>query len=325
AYMILRSTDLGFSWEWVFGTLEDPADLLSVIAHESGTIVGGGWGSVFVSQDNGSTWLRIVVPGAFHALCTNSAGEIYAAGDDGVYRSTDIGLNWDVVGLVDEQVTEIIVGLDDQLVAAGIPNGIFVSADNGSSWINTYPQMNDTVVTGFTHNSTGDLFAATCRKGVLRSMDGGYTWEVLEAFSGAFSPRHSLLRRTIPLSMSLFSLRIIRTLSTAFRVSDFACLPCQATNVRREFRNCAMFLLESTISSAARSQPWSTKSLLPERIRGHGTPPGNRVACISIAYKLARSQRQRSSCCCDEAKGCLPWTQIQQAPTARCFIPSCLT
>lgn len=176
---IMRSADFGLTWTNLFGTLGEGAFLTSIVVHPSGAIICGAK-DVLVSLNSQTSWQRIPFPTnvGVRCLALSPNGNVFAGATNGVYCSTDIGMTWNLTGLQNRDVTAIIVGLQNQVVAAGVANGdsIFLSSDNGDNWINSYSQLGITIVNGFAVNSAGDFFAATDGKGVMSSTDGGHNW-----------------------------------------------------------------------------------------------------------------------------------------------------
>lgn len=117
------------------------------------------------------------------SLAVNSSGDIFAGnGTDGVYRSTDNGVNWLNVGpslgsynykiqtIFINPNDDILIGIDDEFA----DGGMYISTDNGNNWsvfgIPEHP------VTCITVNSSGHIFVGTASVGVYRSTDNGNSW-----------------------------------------------------------------------------------------------------------------------------------------------------
>ncbi len=105
----------------------------------------------------------------------------------GLYRSRDAGKTWEVTKIVRGEalsVTALAFSPDfvnDQTVFAAVPGGVAWSQDAGDSWFWTLlstplPYVSALAVSpNFAEDKT--LFAATLEDGVLRSIDGGDSWE----------------------------------------------------------------------------------------------------------------------------------------------------
>ena len=89
------------------------------------------------SLDGGNTWSRIAgVPGARGVYVHPRSGNVYFAGQNGIYRSTDRGATWEELG---PSVPMALVGADasdeEKLVAIGQSGQVYRSEDGGESWI----------------------------------------------------------------------------------------------------------------------------------------------------------------------------------------------
>jgi photosystem II stability/assembly factor-like uncharacterized protein len=131
------------------------------------------------SYDNGRTWDYFQPPHLNGGLYETKDGNIFSYGQDGLYRSSDLGETWD----------ELYTGLlycvcapNDTLIIIAVPgtfNGqIVYSTDNGSSWNSTHYAV--TVLEFYNYDSfvfAGGSFGDEGGGGVHKSSDEGITWE----------------------------------------------------------------------------------------------------------------------------------------------------
>ena len=126
-------------------------------------------------------WEKTACPDTttIYSLAVSPAGVVFAGTDgNGIFRSTDDGDNWSLLGPVDKKVQsifiqtngDILIGLGDEFA----DGGIYRSADNG----NTFDTLGipEHPVTSIAINSGGDIFAGTASVGVYRSTDNGANW-----------------------------------------------------------------------------------------------------------------------------------------------------
>ena len=151
-------------------------------------------------------------------VAINSAGTLFAAKIDGVFRSTDNGDSWALTGFTDE-ADLIRINPSGHLFVGTEFDGIFRSTDDGVTWVSasagfpvsrqvfdiaTNPSTGDmftssfagtfrstdngdswtnisaTAFAGFVFNASGDIFAGTLAgDGVFRSTDAGATWQAV--------------------------------------------------------------------------------------------------------------------------------------------------
>jgi hypothetical protein len=128
------------------------------------------------------------------AVEKTNANVIYAAGvapsggsdGDGIWKTTDGGANWDPIGntLPTMRVQSIAVDPSAafRLVAA-TPIGIFRSEDYGGSWRRTSMQPGGSRL--IIHPTISDTLFLNSPGGIVRSLDGGFTWSNVLSFAGA--------------------------------------------------------------------------------------------------------------------------------------------
>ena len=157
---------------------------------------------------------------------------IFAAGPDGVYRSTDQGTIWNLInnGMDDTKVLSMSISPDfenDNTIFVGTLEGVYKSVDRGSSWdkvnvgLSGASVLSISVSPNYKNDST--IFAGlmgtrrmrsfgggeyqTPNGGIYRSTDGGLTWSDLSnrpkispvaiAISPAFNDDQLLLAGTL--------------------------------------------------------------------------------------------------------------------------------
>ena len=181
---LYRSDDWGGTWTAVHDFGSFPAEHLTMPAGSSLLLVGTSDG-ILRSTDAGNTF-RPVYPGFdVHTLRLNPNvnGRVWAIGAQGLLLSVDGGANWRPRPLPIEvgwQTTFSVAGADvERLVVANLYEGIWVSEDQGASWlrIENLPiafQSADVSVSPW--NSSVLLATDDRGLGVYRSTDGGASW-----------------------------------------------------------------------------------------------------------------------------------------------------
>jgi len=185
---VLYSTNNGTTW----GATELANAGVDVIANEGNKLIAIG-AEIYVSVDEGVHWslMGSSVPWLNLQLLAASNTALFVSANNGLvsdlgyslYRSTDDGATWTSVGsaLANAGVNAIAFNGDTDIYAGTI-SGVYISPDNGGSWIsaglaNTYISAICTISEG-----TGGtyIFAAT-RSGILRSTNGGANWTSVNA------------------------------------------------------------------------------------------------------------------------------------------------
>ena len=190
---LYRSTDTGKTWHDAFASLETservPITAAAVAAASEITYVFAGLeGQILCSPDVGQTWLGTVLdtPDPLIVALVVSPnfaqdGTVLAATvQDGIFRSTDRGVNWTGwnFGLYDPNINALAF-LDSQIVFAGTQSGIFRSSNAGRSWRDLDLPIDCAPVLCLAVNRNGTLYVGTATKGLQVSCDGGKTWEQL--------------------------------------------------------------------------------------------------------------------------------------------------
>ena len=126
------------------------------------------------STNGGLNWSNVILPCAFIFSLDHKNGTLIAGTQDsGVYYSTNSGTNWSPSSLEGQSVRCILV--TGNKVFAGTENsGIFVSTNNGVDWSQTSQNI------GHFRSLTGSgtsIYAGSFENGLFRSSDDGVTWE----------------------------------------------------------------------------------------------------------------------------------------------------
>jgi len=103
---------------------------------------------------------------------------LYVATPRGLFRSTDNGLIWKELsgpvrdGAVDKIALHFV---DSQWILAQTQSKLFISRDQGQTWLKAEPGESDLKVYDFAFHGESSILAATSQ-GLFRSKDGGKTW-----------------------------------------------------------------------------------------------------------------------------------------------------
>ena len=180
--------------------LPDQAVPTLALAAAGDTLLAGINGGVARSADGGVSWdaqpLRAPAPlvtclalsPAFDADGCVLAGTF----EDGVFRSTDGGLSWRAVnhGLFDHNVLALALSprFDaDGIAYIGTGSGLYRSENGGRLWWDLSLPAGDETILSLALSDGGALYAGCEAHGLLRSKDGGASWETLLATAGALN------------------------------------------------------------------------------------------------------------------------------------------
>ncbi len=191
---IAYSDDLGASWgaSWLDG-VDDPAVVIAPSPRDDGVLIAGTeGGGILRSSDNGASWtvcnlgLR-----SFNILALAWAPPtpvdefpawetVFAATDEGVYRSPNGGRGWhrcaDVQGVVQALAVSANWARDGVVLAGTESSGLFFSADKGHHFapVAAAPQQIDALV------ATADGWLLSNDAGLWASSDG-WRWTLVDA------------------------------------------------------------------------------------------------------------------------------------------------
>jgi photosystem II stability/assembly factor-like uncharacterized protein len=175
----LESTDHGENWSYI--TQLDGAEIFCYYT-EGNTIYAGGRNKIYKSTDTGNNFTTINLNFPFSIVniysITAIGSTLFAATSyDGVYESTNGGLNWSSAntGMGPKDVRAITATNSSTLIAGTNYVGIYRSTDLGSTWNKS--------ITGFLAGSNilsllvsePSVYAGT-RDGIYRTNDNGDNW-----------------------------------------------------------------------------------------------------------------------------------------------------
>ncbi|MBD3290998.1 T9SS type A sorting domain-containing protein, partial [candidate division KSB1 bacterium] len=184
---ILKSEDGGETWrtvldsgQWFTKLIFDPTDTNIIYAADMQ--------GVWRSEDSGDTWDSLNsgfpdYPYIYGLAVDPSNPDILYAGSNGLYRSTDQGANWSLIGLEGKRVFWGIKvdPTDPQCIHVGTREGYYKTLDGGSTW-NHIEGIPSYTVYDIEQNpqSSNILFVGTYCNGIFKSFDSGETWSHLK-------------------------------------------------------------------------------------------------------------------------------------------------
>jgi photosystem II stability/assembly factor-like uncharacterized protein len=175
---VFRSTDNGSSWAAVDTGLTN-TDVACLVVSGADLFAGIYNGGAFHSTNNGQSWTPVnngLTNSKVVSLAVSDTN-IFAGTYGGVFLSTDNGENWVAVnsGLKDTVVFSLTVS-GTHLFAGTRDGDIFVSTNNGASWIPSYTNtQNGSSVRSFAVSGT-NIFAGIYGGGVFLSTNDGVSW-----------------------------------------------------------------------------------------------------------------------------------------------------
>lgn len=151
---------------------------------------------VYKSTNGGENWFQSGLTGMtttnlnVTALTVNSTNEnsVYAGlRGDGLFHSTDGGVNWTNIGtgIGDQTILSIALADNNSIIYAGTKSkGVYKSTDNGNNWTQTLSESNVStdfptkLITALAVNPTNknNIVAGDIHTGIYMTTDGGNNW-----------------------------------------------------------------------------------------------------------------------------------------------------
>jgi len=179
---VFRSGDNGSLWSPANTGLTQPFPF-AMAFNADRVYVSAGLGHLFYSDNEGSGWTEISNGLPSDLSYTNMIfglgfknSTIYAGSGDGVYKSTDQGLNWNLSsnGITDFNVIPAFAFAGTN-VLAGTDNGLYISSDSGANW--TPVDLGISYISVYALKQHGATLYMGTNKGIFRSFDNGLVWD----------------------------------------------------------------------------------------------------------------------------------------------------
>lgn len=179
----------------------------TIFQHPNGQLFAGTIDGMFRSNDGGEQWTEFSTglgSTSVLSISANSRGQIFAGtSQNGVFISTNNGATWSPLGLAGATVSTLYVDSNDRIYAGTQGIGLFRTVGTTNTWAQV-TSFSPTIVYVLVANSLGHIFAGVNEAGVLRSTDGGETWQNLSSeldsktvFALALDDRENLIAGTV--------------------------------------------------------------------------------------------------------------------------------
>jgi hypothetical protein len=148
----------------------------------------------YTLPDGGSQWTQRNTGFPANIVVKTFTGygtTIFAGTDKGVFKSTNAGTVWNLSGMADTMVVDLIFR-DNVLFASNYPAGVKVSYNMGQTWQSVTSGMTGTKWAFTFTNSPTYLFAGTSDAKIYRTSNNGANWEQCYSQSPASNAIYSL-------------------------------------------------------------------------------------------------------------------------------------
>jgi photosystem II stability/assembly factor-like uncharacterized protein len=178
--VIYRSTDDGVTWE-IKNSGITSAHCWSFGQNKGGNVLFAGeaqFGRIYRSTNNGDNW-QLVDNLSGISFAVDSLNNIYCGTFDGLYKSTDDGLNFTPTGLINVPVNAILIdSINGVICGTGYytnGQGVFYSADFGNTF--TSIGLGGQIIYSLAFTDYGSLLAGSSINGVYETTDMGGNWQ----------------------------------------------------------------------------------------------------------------------------------------------------
>lgn len=151
-------------------------DSINNIIYGIDQVYGNETSSFFSSSDFGQTWSHISNPGLC-SLAIDSTGTVFGVTIGGIYKSSDKGKSWTLLGSFQGEF--YLIYIDElQRIFAVSAYGLYLSTNNGNNWTNVNHDFGagGSVKQIISNPINHHLFAVEGTTEVLRSTNSGITW-----------------------------------------------------------------------------------------------------------------------------------------------------
>ncbi len=174
---IYLSNDQGKTWTPVNNGLPKSDFIYSLAIKGSKIFAGTQSNGLYMSSNDGTTWTNITAPTLTGKLIQSllvDNNSLYAGTENGVFLSTDEGSTWSNIGLTGN-VTLALKIQGSSLYASVRNKGIYISKNNGASWVNINQGLPTTVEC---HNFifSGNAIFINAGGKIYISIDEGADW-----------------------------------------------------------------------------------------------------------------------------------------------------
>ncbi len=111
------------------------------------------------------------------SLIVSPTNYVYAGTTDGVYRSTDFGVNFSKVGLSGNIVQSFVINYPE-IFAGTVSNGLYLSVNDGSTWVTDTGMVSSNIQA---LSMSDPYLIAGVPEGVYLSSDYGVTWQLFNS------------------------------------------------------------------------------------------------------------------------------------------------
>lgn len=168
-----KTIDGGLTWK----KLTKLEDIISQVEVLNNNIYLLGNKNIYKSTDSGETWITLSTSKSIRKLFFINEQTIFGASyGQGVFKTTDGGINW--VNVTKQLPYGVNINFlnENEGYVAGVNDGMFKTIDGGNTWTKVLFDFVDMFLNVFTIEFNKNIGFAGSSVGLLKTIDGGKTW-----------------------------------------------------------------------------------------------------------------------------------------------------
>jgi len=187
SWFLIRNNDPYYTWGMDMVFAPDDHDTLYLADLSMGVLKSTNGGATWTPKNSGLTGTSIrtleIAATPPYTLFAGLSDQYSVAG--GVFRSTDGGDNWTLLGFEEEPIHAIAAHpVTPGLIYVGTWSGLVMSYDGGDHWTAHHPDItSDVTAFAIDPHQPNVVYAGTWGAGVFKTVDGGENWEPVGGWS----------------------------------------------------------------------------------------------------------------------------------------------
>lgn len=162
-YSLFRSTDNGQNWALV--NVDNTFNYVSAITSQGNSVLLFKGSSVFQSDDGGSNWTSTQLMSVIPSMVSATNDALLGISNQQIVRSVDKGKTWASTNLTG-YFNDIVTFGNRAITSSGFNNSIYLSNDNGKSWINNNGGLENMTIGSFVFHK--DYLLASTYSGIYK-------------------------------------------------------------------------------------------------------------------------------------------------------------
>jgi len=156
-----------------------PSEVHTMMVDRKGRLfVGSGGHGVFTLISEDKEWKQNSLSySSVQCFTIGSSDEMYAATNNGMFRSMDEGDTWHKIDIPNIYIFSLVSDFNGRLFAGTWGGKLYRSDNKGKSWVSFDLGTQDSIIRTMCIDKAGNIIVGACKGGLFQSKDGGATWK----------------------------------------------------------------------------------------------------------------------------------------------------